>query len=560
MRILTLSLLLLAPVAFGSMVLPEGKTGTVLRQGQDYALFFPVSNYSHANLTNLDQAVPNAQAIARELETSFGFTTEIVANATYGQIVAKLQEYSQKFANGQLPADGQLFLYFSGHGMREFNSGYFLPADANPKSLFNSGLGYSYWRQFISNINCQHIMVAVDACYSVTFDPDHTFANFEKFGRKGELTEAQRVLANHQQYKSRIFFTSDSKEDKTPGRSNFARKLLQGLRELRTPDGFVTSSRLFSNYVELAQPAPRAADFEGDDPSATFLFFHEVRRDVVNEQNDLAAWQATQQENDCAAYREYLRQFPYGDFATTARQRVAPCEAEERMLAAWQNAKARNDCDAYEQFAGDYPRSAYAGLVPERLNALNCSMVNASEGNSPHTGYYGNVSGTVTDEDGEPLIGAKIVLVGTSARILTDNNGFFSLSVKTKFTPELLVSYTEFQDKRIKLDDFRIGKNLKLDKISLVGKEYVYNIDMSGIVTDKKGNLLIGASIQLVGTDTLENTDLDGEFHLRVKTDIVPELVVSYAGFQDEKIKLTTSSKYLSVVLMKKKRGFWIKN
>jgi hypothetical protein len=262
---------------FASLIL--GMTTTkhrYQRLGKDFALFFPVSDYSHSNLTNLKQAIPNAESIAHELESSFGFKPEIVPNATYDQIEAKLEEYDRKFIDGRLPADGQLFIYFSGHGMREFSNGYFLPADANPNSLPRTALGYNYWRQFISNINCQHILVAVDACYSVTFDPDHTFANFEKFRRKGELTETERILANHEEFNSRIFFSSDSKEDIVPGSSNFARKLLEGLQNLRSPNGFITSSQLFSNYVELAQPSPRAADFEGDEPSATFLFFHPV--------------------------------------------------------------------------------------------------------------------------------------------------------------------------------------------------------------------------------------------------------------------------------------------
>jgi formylglycine-generating enzyme required for sulfatase activity len=345
------------------------------RAGKDHALFFPVATYDHPNLTPLDESVTNAEAIALELEKNFGFSIEIIPNATGKQVVDKLKEYHEKFADGRLPADGQLFLYFSGHGMREFNNGYFLPANADPNSLPSTAIGYHYWRQFVSSINCQHIMVAIDACYSVTFDPDHTFANFEKYGRKGELTEAQRTLANHAEFPARVFFTSDSKEDKTPGRSNFARKLLQGLRELRSPDGFITSSRLFSNYVELAQPAPRAADFEGDDPSAAFLFFHQVTRDIENERTDLADWRTAEGQDNCAAYRTYLQKHPYGDFAAAARTKTASCDAEDRMIAAWTTAKRANDCDAYAAFEKDYPTSPYVTAAAAKKQLLDCNSV-----------------------------------------------------------------------------------------------------------------------------------------------------------------------------------------
>ncbi|KAA6306480.1 TonB-dependent receptor SusC, partial [termite gut metagenome] len=39
------------------------------------------------------------------------------------------------------------------------------------------------------------------------------------------------------------------------------------------------------------------------------------------------------------------------------------------------------------------------------------------------------ISGTVTDESGEPVIGASVVVVGTELGAITDLNGSFRLSV-----------------------------------------------------------------------------------------------------------------------------------
>ncbi|MBK7409860.1 MAG: hypothetical protein IPJ40_18525 [Saprospirales bacterium] len=41
---------------------------------------------------------------------------------------------------------GQLLVFFSGHGKEYFGDGYFLPADADPSRPNQTGLGYIYPR------------------------------------------------------------------------------------------------------------------------------------------------------------------------------------------------------------------------------------------------------------------------------------------------------------------------------------------------------------------------------------------------------------------------------
>jgi hypothetical protein len=142
------------------------------RSGQDHALFFAVSNYENDGLTDLEQPIPNARAIAKELKQRFGFKTEIVEDPTLVEIQTKLADYQRRYANGGLPRNGQLFIFFSGHGVKDYGNGYFLPSDTDPDQVIRTGLAYNIWRPFINDINCKHILVAVDACFSVTFDPD----------------------------------------------------------------------------------------------------------------------------------------------------------------------------------------------------------------------------------------------------------------------------------------------------------------------------------------------------------------------------------------------------
>lgn len=346
------------------------------RQGQDHALFFAVSEYAHGSLTDLPQPLQNAQAIAGVLEERYGFKTEVVPNPTLEQIRQKLYDYRAQYDNGELDAQGQLLIFFSGHGVKEFGQGYFLPADAQAEDVFSTGLAYDQWRNFINEINCAHILVAVDACYSVTFDPNWQSKgdnDKDRFRRKNELSESERILANHEQYPSRLFFTSDAKEDVTPGRSNFARKMLDGLANHRSTAPFLSAKELFASYIGNAHPTPNAGDFGKDDPRSSFLFFPKARINIGDTRADGAAYRTAQQAGTLAAYRQYLRDYPTGDFKTIVQQEINRLEAEERELLDWARAKQQNTPTAYETFIREYPKSIYVSVAQQNLEAIKPS-------------------------------------------------------------------------------------------------------------------------------------------------------------------------------------------
>lgn len=373
------------------------------RTGKDFALFFPVSNYSNPGLENLPRPIQEANSIARELRLSFGFETEIVPDATMEQIAEKLNDYANRFQLGELPEDGQLLIFFSGHGKTD-QVGYFLPADADPKRLYSTGMEYNYWRRYISEIKCRHILVAIDACHSVKFDPKSGDKAAGGARRKGELTDTQRVLGNHEVYKARIFFTSDSKNNTTPGNSNFARKFLEGLQKLRSPNGFVSSSQLFSNHIEHAFPPARSSFFEGDNPSSAFLFFHdEVDPGVViEEETELEAWTAAQKQDNCTAYRNFLRKFPAGDFADNAGLKIEPCDALDQMITDWESAKATNSCEGYQSFMDTYPNTNYAKEAKDQWREIDCTPL-AVPGKMT---YFAAGSYKMGDEVDKPEYGA----------------------------------------------------------------------------------------------------------------------------------------------------------
>ncbi|MEM0994959.1 MAG: caspase family protein, partial [Bacteroidota bacterium] len=296
----------------------ESSAQKIQREGQDYALFFAVSDYEDGTLPKLPNSITDAIKIAGVLEKNYDFKTEILENPTLDEIDDKLHEYQDNFLNNTFDRKGQLFIFFSGHGVKDYDNGYFLPVDANPERLLRTALAYDTWRPLISEIAAQHILVAVDACYSVTFDPSWQSKANPRFKRIGEMSEDDRIVANHKAYKNRVFFTADARENTVPGRSNFARKLYEGLLFYRNEDvPFVTSSELYGTFVKKAQPSPRAGHFEGDQAESSFLFFPKNENTIDPNQfsareKDMAAYEAIRNAPSLSKCDQYLQDFPYG--------------------------------------------------------------------------------------------------------------------------------------------------------------------------------------------------------------------------------------------------------
>ncbi|MEL7162447.1 MAG: mucoidy inhibitor MuiA family protein, partial [Bacteroidota bacterium] len=86
---------------------------------------------------------------------------------------------------------------------------------------------------------------------------------------------------------------------------------------------------------------------------------------------------------------------------------------------------------------------------------------------------YRTVSGVVTDENGEPLIGASIFTPGMSTGTVTDLDGRYSIQVPAS-TRELTVSYTGFNSQQVLIqagrNDVRLNEDgVELDEVVVTG-------------------------------------------------------------------------------------------
>jgi len=106
------------------------------------------------------------------------------------------------------------------------------------------------------------------------------------------------------------------------------------------------------------------------------------------------------------------------------------------------------------------------------------------------------VNGTITDEKGEPIIGATVLVEGESAGTITDVNGKFALTVPSD--SKIKISYIGFESKLVSVYNQNI-LNISLSESSKVLDELV----VIGFGTQKKVNLT--GSVASVNTKQLES-------------------------------------------------------
>lgn len=107
------------------------------------------------------------------------------------------------------------------------------------------------------------------------------------------------------------------------------------------------------------------------------------------------------------------------------------------------------------------------------------------------------VKGTVTDEAGEPLIGATVMVAGTATGTATDFDGNFSIDVEQGKT--LKVSYVGYLTQEVKVTGSELNIILKednalLDEVVVVGYGTMKRKDLTGsITTVNSKDLNVGA-------------------------------------------------------------------
>ena len=267
----------------------------------DYALFFVTTDFDYWDDFPSSSA-RQVEEIKRELETNYGFKAEIVYNPTRRQTIGKLLEYQKK----RFGSKDQLLVYFSQHGhYEEGMAGALIPKDGPLTDPYQEKwIRHPLLADMVNGIPCEHLILALDACYSGTFGGARgkplrpAYENEESCDAK---------TTNALQYKSRIYLTSGGKE-RTPQDSKFADKFLAALR-LKNYDGVLSFSELYG-VVSEAYPRPRYGNFKDHIQGGDFIFVNQSKCQPNTKISDESHWLQTKQQPTQAVIFEHIRLYP----------------------------------------------------------------------------------------------------------------------------------------------------------------------------------------------------------------------------------------------------------
>jgi hypothetical protein len=197
---------------------------------KDYALIFATDKYD--NWKALVNPIFDAQTIAADLRSTYGFTTEIVENPSQSQVLDKLREYAEK----KYTELDQLFVLFAGHGFYDdtFKEGFVVTRESLPDDPGrNSYLRHSVLRSTINNNPCQHIFLVMDVCFGGTFDENVAARALDDDTYKAP--SQSEIITRKLKFKTRKYLTSGGKEyvsDGIAGRhSPFAKQFIEALEK-----------------------------------------------------------------------------------------------------------------------------------------------------------------------------------------------------------------------------------------------------------------------------------------------------------------------------------------
>ena len=130
--------------------------------GRYYALVIGNKDYQFYN--DLETPENDARKIGELLSERYGFSTQLLLNASRYEILSALNKLRDK-----LTENDNLLIYYAGHGELDSANerGYWLPVDAEPGNSTNWLSNVSISDQ-LNTFNAKHIMVVADSCYAGT--------------------------------------------------------------------------------------------------------------------------------------------------------------------------------------------------------------------------------------------------------------------------------------------------------------------------------------------------------------------------------------------------------
>ncbi len=242
-------------------------------QRKDYALLFGCDLYDDINWKNLKNPVKDAITIAGELKNRYGFNIEVIENPTLDTMSSAIKRYCRK----QYNSEDQLLIFFSGHGYfdEDEKEGYIVVKNSIYGENSNSSYyNYSKLLSQIDKIECKHIFLVIDVCFSGTLFKEVALNKSDGISEV-EVSETKDIglIKEVLKYKTRKALTAGGKDEVSDGiiHSNFAYKFIEALRTGGGEKNILTTSQI-KKVCETLKPSPILQDFAPSEPGNDFLF------------------------------------------------------------------------------------------------------------------------------------------------------------------------------------------------------------------------------------------------------------------------------------------------
>ena len=245
----------------------DAVSNAVMIDRKDYALLFATNKYD--NWSDLYNPIFDADAIAKELTDRYGFEVEVIKDNTQNDVMTKLREYAQRKYKPQ----DQLFIFFAGHGVYDevFGEGFLVASNSLQRDVSkNSYISHNRIRSNINNIPCDHIFLAMDACFGGTFDP--VLASSRALY---EDIDDREYLVKKLSKKTRKYLTSGGKEYVSDGirgqHSPFAKYFIEALKSNGGEDRILVLNEI-NLFMERLSTTPRFGEFGINEQGSDFVF------------------------------------------------------------------------------------------------------------------------------------------------------------------------------------------------------------------------------------------------------------------------------------------------
>jgi hypothetical protein len=363
-----------------------------------------IGNNSYANLPASNQlvtAVNDARSVKAAL-AAMGF------DVVYGENVTRV-DFLDRFSDFQSRIDKNTLalFYYAGHGVQLQNGGgnYLLPSDVMPPEttrpfeedrLAQSSISDTYVVEGIKKAGADVAVVILDACRNNPLEAkstrsvlggskglsrvDYPKGVFSIYSAGYNETALDRLPGEGDGVNS-VFTRSFLKYLPQPGLSlqDLAREVGDEVDALTAATGHSQSpayiDQVRGRTVYLAAPPEAAggAAPEGDAAAA--------RKKAAEMEFELAYWNSVKDSKDPGSFDLYLRQYPSGQFAALARQKLQQITADQRAQAdrlqederLWAQALADGGKDALDRYIAAFPDGRHVAEAKSRLASLLAS-------------------------------------------------------------------------------------------------------------------------------------------------------------------------------------------